>query len=107
MSTKKINLRRAVDELVGETGQRKVPQGVSVFDLIMPWKSDVVEQETTDLCKDGLAKIVTPKGKLLDVCLDDHACDVQAVLMNPPWENSFAKTKNQKKISIEEFKKGF
>jgi hypothetical protein len=32
---------------------------------------------------------------------------VQAVLINPPWENSFTKDKQSKKVSIEEFKKNF
>jgi tRNA1(Val) A37 N6-methylase TrmN6 len=39
--------------------------------------------------------------------LDDHAEDVQAVLMNPPWENSFTKDKQSRKISIDDFKKCF
>lgn len=41
--TKKINLiKEKKEELVGDNEKRKVPLGVSVFDLIMPWKSDVV-----------------------------------------------------------------
>ena len=45
--TKKINLlKEKKEEVAGENEKRKVPLGVSVFDLIMPWKSDVVGQDT-------------------------------------------------------------
>ena len=30
-----------------EEGERKVPQGVSIFDLIMPWKETVPENAST------------------------------------------------------------
>ena len=77
--TKKINvLKEKKEEVVGDNEKRKVPLGVSVFDLIMPWKSDVVGQDTSNLCKNGLSKVVTcsSKSKVLDICLDDHAEDV-------------------------------
>jgi hypothetical protein len=94
---------------VNENEKRKVPPGISVFDLIMPWKSDVVQQETSSLLKDDLSNIVTCSGKnkVLEVSLEDHALDVQAILVNPPWENTFNSEKQPKKISIEEFKKSF
>ena len=94
--TKKIDLREKKEEIVGDNEKRKVPEGVSVFDLIMPWKSEVPQsQDTNNLQKDGLSKVVpcSTKSKVLDVSLDDHAFDVQAVLMNPPWENSYLEGK--------------
>lgn len=97
------------EETVVENEKRKVPTGVSVFDLIMPWKTEIVQQDTTNLIKDGIAKMVTCSGKskVLDLNLSDHAENVQAILMNPPWENSYSSEKQPKKISIEDFKKSF
>ena len=44
--------------------KRKVPNGVSVFDLIMPWKQDVTNQSgTVSFQKDNLAKIVNATSK--------------------------------------------
>ena len=77
--TKKINLlREKKEEPAGENEKRKVPLGISVFDLIMPWKADVVGQDTSNLCKSGLSKVVScsSKSKVLEICLDDHAEDV-------------------------------
>lgn len=56
-----------------EIERRKVPNGVSVFDLIMPWKLEVKNQEnTSQLQKDNLAKVVTTQGKqkVLDINLE-------------------------------------
>lgn len=60
----KLDLREAKkEEITGDSEKRKVPLGVSVFDLIMPWKLDVKEQDTTNLCKDGLSKVVPCSSK--------------------------------------------
>jgi hypothetical protein len=82
--------------------KRKVPPGVSVFDLIMPWKNEITAQD--GLWPQGFSKIVSCK-KVLEVKLEDHAENVQAILMNPPWQNSFSSEKQNKRIGIEEFKK--
>lgn len=104
---KKVQLPK--DEEEGGDEKRKVPPGVSVFDLIMPWKSEVTKQDTITLTKDGYSKIVSCSGKtkVLDVKLSEHAENVQAILINPPWENIFSTDKQSRRISIEEFKKCF
>jgi hypothetical protein len=51
------------EEVAGENEKRKVPAGISVFDLIMPWKSDVVLQDTTNLSKDGYSRVVSCSSK--------------------------------------------
>ena len=62
--TKKINLlKEQKEEVAGDNEKRKVPLGVSVFDLIMPWKSEVKGQDTSNLCKNGLSKVVTCSSK--------------------------------------------
>jgi len=51
-------------EVPVENERRKVPDGVSVFDLIMPWKAEVVEQKPlSTIEKEGLAKVVQVSGK--------------------------------------------
>jgi len=64
-----------------------VPPGLSVFDLIMPWKAEIAEQTITNLEKNGLSKVVSCSGKSQVHTLDlaKHADDVQAILINPPW----------------------
>jgi hypothetical protein len=65
-----------------------VPPGLSVFDLIMPWKNEIIKPVETELLqKSGFSKIVgcSSKQKVLDVKLEDYAENVQAILMNPPW----------------------
>ena len=66
------------EETETENEKRKVPLGVSVFDLIMPWKSEVVKQDTSNLLKDGYSKIVccSGKNKVLDLKLQEHAENV-------------------------------
>jgi len=46
-----------------DEGPRLVPLGVSVFDLIMPWKNEIVTDMRADIEKLGLAKVVTCKDK--------------------------------------------
>jgi len=53
----KRTYRDSMDEDDGDT-ERLVPKGVSVFDLIMPWKTQVENQESKDLVNKGLAKVV-------------------------------------------------
>jgi hypothetical protein len=37
------NTLSGVKEVPVENERRKVPDGISVFDLIMPWKAEVIE----------------------------------------------------------------
>ena len=76
-----------------ESGERLVPNGVSVFDLIMPWKSEI----KTQIDKTGLSKVIncSTKAPVEKLDLAKHAQDVQAILINPPWNGG---------ISITDFK---
>ena len=60
--------------------------------MIMPWKNEVKDQgNVSSLQKENLAKVVSTasKEKVLDIDLSNHATDVQAILINPPWVNAF------------------
>lgn len=54
----------------------------------MPWKNEVTPQPRED---PSLSKV--HKTKVLGAKLEEYAQDVQAILVNPPWENSFVKKK--------------
>jgi hypothetical protein len=54
--TKKI-LKVIAKAVSAPETQRLVPPGISVFDLIMPWKNDVVKQEISNLEKNKLSHI--------------------------------------------------
>jgi hypothetical protein len=88
-----------------------VPPGISVFDLIMPWKNDIVIQNTSNSEKNKLSKLITcqPKNTVETVDLAKYANDVQAILINPPWESCHSIGKSSKKkaktLSIDNFKK--
>ena len=88
--------------------QRLVPYGVSVFDLIMPWKNEIVDKESKNLIEKGFAKVVNKIPHVENIDLANHANDVQAILINPPWEccqTPANDQKSKKTISIESFKK--
>jgi hypothetical protein len=58
----------------------------------MPWKNEVKDQgNVSSLQKENLAKVISTatKEKVLDIDLSNHANDVQAILINPPWVNAF------------------
>jgi len=93
-----------------ENSQRLVPKGVSVFDLIMPWKTEVQHDNTPDLVSDGLAKVIAcpTKQPIYYQDLSKYASDVTAILINPPWENAVTTVFNsskQKNITIADFTK--
>lgn len=73
--------------------QRLVPDGVSVFDLIMNWKTEIKKPLDPEepLTKAQLAKVVKlnrNKNQLVQKeVYDKHVKNVQAVLINPPWES--------------------
>ena len=83
----------------------------------MPWKTEISQQTLTESEAKGLAKniICSGKQKVVELELSKHANDVQAILINPPWDCSqpitheVAKSSTKKckssrqKISIEEF----
>lgn len=73
-----------------------MPAGLSMFDLIMPWKNEVKQETETDLEKRGLAKVIafSDKKPIWKCDLGKHAADVQAIMLNPPWSM----------LSIEQFK---
>lgn len=53
----------------------------------MPWKQDIVTQKSDQIDKD-LFKVVTLAGKNKVQCesFEKHTQDVQAILINPPWD---------------------
>lgn len=73
---------------VGPNESRKVPDGVSVFDLIMPWKNEVDLNTKNEVVEDGLSEVhhIKSKGGIQKVDLASYANDVQAILINPPWD---------------------
>ena len=90
--------------------RRRVPDGVSVFDLIMPWKAEVKQNLSDSLVQNGLAKIVTNKSKVVEEDFSKHANDVQAILVNPPWDSisGMAPSKLPKnRLTIDDFTKHF
>lgn len=48
---------------VGPNESRKVPDGVSVFDLIMPWKNEVDLNTKNEVVEDGLSEVHHIKSK--------------------------------------------
>jgi len=64
-----------------------------VFDLIMTWKTELNPIILdNDLKKKGMAKIVKCQKKKDQLVqfedLDKHCSNIQAVLINPPWDTS-------------------
>lgn len=55
-----------------------------------------------DLVTKGLAKIHKPKEDITKLNFDNYAKDVEAILINPPW-NLNPKDKSGQGITIEEF----
>lgn len=95
--------------------RRYVPDGVSIFDLIMPWKQEVKPQ-AGQVPKD-LHKVVTISGKnkVQNEQFEKYSHDVQAILVNPPWDctnplsnaQSDAKKGKNGRITIEDFVANF
>lgn len=81
--------------------KRLVPEGVSVFDLIMPWKTEVNLKQGA--VSDGLSKTVTfsSKNRVEQVDFSKYAHDVQAILINPPWNctNPLSAETNSKNLA--------
>ena len=52
----------------------------------MPWKQEIVAQNS---CEKDLFKVVAVSGKNKVQCeqFEKHTQDVQAILVNPPWES--------------------
>jgi len=84
-----------------------VPAGISIYDLIMPWKASVVNEPPQGLVESKLAKVVncSSKNPIQTVNLAAHAQDVQAIMINPPWSYASKKTfkKKGKTLDFEEF----
>lgn len=111
MKKKAAKVDVAKPEKTSQNAQRQVPEGVSVFDLIMPWKTEVEFSKPLS-SQSELNKVInfSQKTKLESVDYSKHANDVQAILVNPPWEQT--RPLNSKKsagprISIEDFKNNF
>lgn len=80
----------------------------------MPWKSEIATPQQSNL--NDLSKIVTlnQKNKVENADYSKYASDVQAILVNPPWNctnplasNQNSKSKSESRVSIEDFKKNF
>jgi len=56
----------------------------------MPWKTEISQHKLTESEAKGLAKNIVCSGKqmVLELDLSKHANDVQAILINPPWDCS-------------------
>ena len=105
--------------MVLKNQQRLVPDGVSVFDLIMNWKTEIKKPTDPEesLTKKQLAKVVKlfrNKNQVVQSeVYDKHIKDTQAILINPPWDsiNIFGPQTGKKsssaesanRISIEDF----
>jgi len=48
--------------MLNEDGKRKVPDGVSIFDLIMPWKNDIKQQKPSEAI--NASKVLKTKTKV-------------------------------------------
>lgn len=86
--------------------KRLVPKGVSVFDLIMPWKEDIHTAKMHDSEVSTFSRLES-KNNVVALDLKQYANDVQAILVNPPWDCSKTgdQKKGQKTVSITDFKK--
>lgn len=74
-SKKDIRRKEETDDKGDDKKKRLVPPGTSLFDLIMPWKTEIEKQETSNLVKNGYSKVVncSGKNKVFDVNLESHA----------------------------------
>lgn len=51
-----------LNKMLNEDGKRKVPDGVSIFDLIMPWKNDIKQQKPSEAI--NASKVLKTKTKV-------------------------------------------
>ena len=94
-------------KMINDDGKRKVPDNVSIFDLIMPWKNEIKQQKVTETT--GMAKVVKTRSKVENMDFSKEAFDVQAILVNPPWDccKPIGASSKQKTVSIKDFSENF
>lgn len=93
--------------------ERLIADGVSVFDLIMVWKTEIKKPELTDdlLKKKQLSRVVkcSRKKDQFVQCenMSKHIKNAQAILINPPWDSIVgtrgAHNEGSGRITVDEF----